>query len=121
MSLKRFCTFFVLLCGAVLTALAQQIQVKGTVLDKKLGETIIGASVVELGTDSNGTITDFDGHFTLSVNSGATLQVSYVGYKTLTVKAAPSLQIEMEEDSQMLGEVVVTGYQVQRKADLTGA
>ena len=120
-SLKQCCTFLVLLCCSALTALAQQIQVKGTVLDKKLGETIIGASIVEVGTESNGTITDFDGNFTLSVNSGATLQVSYVGYKTLTVKAEPTLRIELEEDSQVLGEVVVTGYMAEKKASLTGS
>ena len=120
-SVKLRCTFLVLLCCSALSVLAQQIQVKGTVLDKKLGETVIGASVIELGVENNGTITDIDGNFTLSVNKGATIQVSYIGYKTVEVKAAPTLRVEMEEDSQMLGEVVVTGYMAEKKASLTGS
>ena len=117
----RYCTFLMLLLLAVLPSWAQQMQVKGTVVDKATGETIIGASVIELGTESNGIITDIDGNFTLSVASDASIKVSYIGYKDVTVKAAPSLRIEMEEDNEMLEEVVVVGYSTQRKADLTGS
>ncbi len=115
----RICTFAVLLFAG-LTAMAQQMQVTGTVVDKATGETIIGASVVEAGTQ-NGVITDFDGKFALSVAPGANISITYIGYKPVTVKAAPTLEIAMEEDSEMLDEVVVTGYTTQRKADLTGS
>ena len=111
---------FVVLLFAGLSLFAQQMQVKGTVVDKATGETIIGASVVEAGTQ-NGVITDFDGKFALSVAPGATISITYIGYKPVTVKAAPTLEIAMEEDSEMLDEVVVTGYTTQRKADLTGS
>ena len=115
----RICTLAVLLLAG-LTAMAQQMQVTGTVVDKATGETIIGASVVEAGTQ-NGVITDFDGKFALSVAPGANISITYIGYKPVTVKAAPTLEIAMEEDSEMLDEVVVTGYTTQRKADLTGS
>ena len=105
----RICTLIVLLLAGI-TSFAQQIQVKGTVVEKSTGESIIGASVLEIGSDSNGAITDIDGNFTLSVASGATLSVSYIGYKTATVKAQPILRIELVEDSQMIDVVVVTGY-----------
>ena len=115
----RICTLAVLLLAG-LTAMAQQMQVTGTVVDKATGETIIGASVVEAGTQ-NGVITDFDGKFALSVAPGATISITYIGYKPVTVKAAPTLEIAMEEDSEMLDEVVVTGYDYgQRFAERRG-
>ena len=115
----RICTFVVLLFAG-LSVFAQQMQVKGTVVDKATGETVIGASVLEEGT-RNGAVTDIDGNFVLSVPTGASISITYIGYKPVSVKAAPSLRIEMEEDNEMLEEVVVTGYTTQRKADLTGA
>ena len=111
---------FVVLLFAGLSLFAQQMQVKGTVVDKATGETIIGASVVEEGTQ-NGVITDIDGNFVISVSQNATISISYVGFKTVKVQAAPALRIEMDEDNAMLDEVVVTGYTTQRKADLTGS
>lgn len=103
------------LCGS----LFGQVSVRGVVLDEQ--ETpIIGASIIEVGT-SNGTITNFDGEFMLTVAEGAMLQISYVGYKDLKVKATPSMTIHLEEDVEVLEEVVVTGYTTQRKADLSGA
>ena len=116
----RFCTLMVFLFAGI-ASFAQQIQVKGTVVEKSSGETVIGASVMEVGSDNNGTITDVDGNFTLSVASGATLSVSYIGYKAVTVKAKPTLRIELEEDSQLIDEVVVVGYSTEKKADLTGS
>ena len=115
----RLCTLIVLLFVGILS-FAQQVQVKGTVVEKSSGESIIGASVMEVGSNSNGTITDIDGNFTLSVTSGATLSVSYIGYKTVTVKAQPTLRIELTEDSQLIDEVVVTGYMSEKKASLQG-
>ena len=110
-----------LLLLSCLPTLAQNgVTVKGTVLDST-GETIIGASVVETTATTNGTITDFDGNFTLSVPVNSTLKITYIGYKPVTVKAAAIVNVLLEEDTQMVDEVVVTGYTTQRKADLTGA
>lgn len=119
-SMKR--TFF-LTCLFLMTCLmmqAQNLQVSGTVVSKSDGLPVIGATVLELGT-TNGTITDFDGKFSLSVKKGAEVVISYVGFKSQTLKANGVLNVVLEEDSEMLEEVVVTGYTTQRKADLTGA
>ena len=94
--------------------------VSGVVVDKATGEPIIGASVLEKGT-TNGTITDFDGNFTLEVAEGATLEISYVGYATQSIAAGENLNVLLAEDTEILEEVIVTGYTTQRKADLTGA
>ena len=91
-------------------AFAQKLTVKGTVLDET-GESIIGATIREKGVEKNGAATDMDGHFTLTVNQGATLIVSYVGYKTKEVKAKAELTIKLEPDAQLLeGVTVETGY-----------
>ena len=117
--------FKVLISGLVLALLCTmstlaQVQVSGTVTDNVLGEPIIGASVVEVGT-TNGTITDLDGNFSLQVKSGAQLQFSFVGYVTQVLAAAPNMNVVLSEDNELLEEVVVTGYTTQRKADLTGS
>ena len=115
-------TFFLtcLFLMACLGMQAQNLQVSGTVVSKSDGLPVIGATVLEKGT-TNGTITDFDGKFSLTVKQGAEIVVSYVGFKSQTLKANSVLNIVLEEDSEMLEEVVVTGYTTQRKADLTGA
>ncbi|MBQ0103553.1 MAG: TonB-dependent receptor [Prevotellaceae bacterium] len=105
---------------AVTTALAQTRQVKGSVLSATDGEALIGAAVQEVGT-SNGTVTDYNGAFTLTVKEGASLKISYVGYTPQTVKAAANLTIRLQEDTKALDDVVVIGYGVQKKSDLTGA
>ena len=84
------------------------------------GEPIIGASVVEKGT-TNGIVTDIDGKFILSVKTGAILKISFVGYQPQEVKATPTMKIVLKEDTELLDEVVVVGYGVQKKANLTGA
>jgi len=94
-------------------------QVSGVILDEN-GEPIIGASILEKGT-TNGTITDFDGNFMLDVAEGATLEISYVGYATQSLPAAANMRIVLKEDTEVLEEVVVVGYGVQKKSDLTGA
>lgn len=97
-------------------------QTKGSVKDDK-GEPIIGASVMIKGT-TNGTITDLDGNFTINdLPDSAELEISYIGYKTLTYLASDSKlkNIIMQEDAETLDEVVVVGYGVQKKANLTGA
>ena len=95
---------------------------KGVVLDTN-SEPIIGASVIEVGTQNNGTLTGADGSFTISVAKGASLKISYVGYKTVTVKpsAGKTVNVTLEEDSEVLNDVVVVGYGTQRKKLVTGA
>ena len=93
--------------------------VKGHVKDAQ-GEPIIGATVRVAGTQT-ATITDFDGNFTLKANAGADINVSYIGYQDATAKAAPSVEIVLQEDNAVLNEVVVIGYGVARKNDLTGS
>jgi len=115
--LKKLFLSFVLL--SVSTIMYSQTEIKGTVVDAK-GETIIGATVMEKGT-SNGTITDFDGNFTIKVKEGAILVFTYIGYQTMELPAKQDMQVTMQDDAEVLQEVVVTGYTTQRKADLTGA
>lgn len=99
---------------------AQQVSLKGNVISGSDQFPVIGASVIEKGT-TNGTITDMDGNFTLTVAPGATIQISYIGFVTQELKASDNLQVTLMEDTQKLSEVVVTGYSSQKKADLTGA
>lgn len=100
---------------------AQRFQVKGTVFSKSDGFPIIGASVLEKGTN-NGVITDMDGNFVLNLNSEKSqIVISYIGYVSKTIEAAENVNILLDEDTQNLEEVVVVGYQTQRKIDLTGA
>lgn len=100
------------------TAFAQTMTVKGVVKDK-MGP-IIGANVLVKGT-TNGTITGVDGDFTLVVPRGSILVISYIGYQSKEVAAAPILNIELEEDAQMLQDVVVIGYGSVKKTDMTGS
>ncbi|MBQ8701892.1 MAG: TonB-dependent receptor [Prevotella sp.] len=110
-----------LVCGLILSvgAFAQQITVNGNVKDAT-GEAVIGATVRVAG-QSAGTITDFDGNFTLKAQRGAQITVSYVGYKDATAVAAPTVSIIMQDDAQMLNDVVVIGYGTVRKSDATGS
>ncbi len=125
-----FCSGFMITCPFqamgendewALSTQQQKNEITGVVKDAS-GEPIIGASVVEKGT-TNGTITDFDGKFTLSVSSGAVLQISYIGYQTqeLNAVAGKSLSVILKEDSEMLDEVVVVGFGTQKKVNLTGS
>ena len=102
-----------------ISAMAAPISVVGKVVDAN-GEPLVGASVVEAGT-SNGTITDLDGAFVLSVEPNVTLHVSYVGYKDQEVRAHKDMVVMLREDTQVLDEVVAIGYGTQKKANLTGA
>ena len=109
-----------LLCLFPLGALAQSL-IKGTVKDVS-GDPIIGASVKVQGSKS-GVITDFDGNFSVQADNNATLVISYIGYTTETVKVAGknNLSITLKEDAQTLNDIVVIGYGVQKKSDLTGS
>ena len=100
---------------------AQSIRVQGVVNDNA-SESIIGANVTEKGT-TNGVITDLDGKFSLSVQKGATLVISYIGYVTqeIPVENETELKVILKEDSKALEEVVVIGYGTARKSDVTGS
>lgn len=97
----------------------QQQVVKGVVTDTK-GEPIVGATVSVIGK-TTGAITDLNGRFSLSVGAGTELRISYVGYKSVTLRAQRDMQVKLEEDAGQLSEVVVVGYGTQKKANLTGA
>ncbi len=105
-----------------LCALAQNVNVFGTVTDANTGEEVIGATVKVKGV-SGGSITDFEGKYKISVKPGATLEISYVGYQTKSVKVtkAGQLDIQIAEDVNMLDQVVVVGYGVMKRSDLTGS
>ena len=109
-----------LLCLFPLGAMAQGI-VKGTVNDEA-GEPIIGATVKVQGTQK-GSITDFNGNFSVEAASNATLEVSYVGYVTQKVKVGgqSNITVTMKEDAQMLNDIVVVGYGTMKKSDITGS
>ena len=95
--------------------------ITGTIVDAQ-GETIIGANIIERGT-SNGTITDFDGKFTLQVGDGAVLRISYIGYleQEVPTTGKNTINVTLVEDTKTLDELVVVGYGIQRKENLTGA
>ena len=114
---KRFILSFLTLLTC--TIMYAQQAITGNVVDQT-GEPVIGATVMEKGA-SNGTVTDFDGNFTLKVEAGKTLVFSYIGYQTQELPAQNGMKVTMQDDALSLNEVVVTGYTTQRKADLTGA
>lgn len=109
--------FFSLL---VVASAFADINVKGTVIDADTSEPMIGVSILVKGT-TTGTVTDFDGNFTLTVPDKATLQLSYMGYKTIEVRAVADMNIIMETDAQQLQEVVSLGYSAVKKAELSSA
>ena len=96
-------------------------KITGKVIDAK-GEPVIGATIMERGT-TNGTITDFDGNFTLNVSENSMIEVSYIGYQSQSIKANPDklMAITLKDDSELLDEVVVVGYGTQKKVNLTGS
>ncbi len=96
---------------------AQKEAVSGTVVDSQ-NEPVIGATVMEIGTQ-NGGVTDIDGHFSLSAKKGAMLRVTYVGFKTLEVKATQNMTLQLVEESNTLNEVVAIGYGSVKRKDVT--
>ena len=120
--LKRQVLFVLFAFAATLCVFAQNKTITGLVVDGN-GESIIGASVLVKGT-TNGIITDIDGKFTLNdVPEAGVIQISYIGYKTqeISAKNKANLKVVLVEDNEMLDEVVVVGYGVQKKSDVTGA
>lgn len=119
--MKKTILSAVMLLLVALLAQAQNITVQGTVISATDNEPLIGAVVIPADNEKNGVTTDFDGKFTLNVPEGTGLTISYVGYKTVTVKARPSLTVTLDEDAELLDEVVVVGYSAEKKSDLTGS
>jgi iron complex outermembrane receptor protein len=115
-TMKAMFFMLFLLCSTAMTA---QNKVSGTVLDAS-GEPLIGVSVLEAGT-TNGTVTDMDGKFSLTVKQGARLTVSYVGYTSQTVAARNGMTVNLQEDNKLLNEVVVVGYGTMRRKDVTSS
>ena len=104
----------------LLTVTQQTGKIKGTIIDSKTGEPVIGASVKVKGTKL-AAVTDLNGEFELNTHANATLEISYVGFKETEVKASNGMKISLEEDTESLEEVVVVGYGTQKKESLTGA
>ena len=116
---KEILSALMLLFTAVMMH-AQDITVHGKVISKVDDEPLIGATV-RCADDNKGTATDIEGEFTISAPTGSLLTISYVGYKTVEVKAEPEITVYLDEDTGLLDELVVVGYQTMKKADLTGA
>ena len=100
----------------------QLVSIQGTVVDSE-GIPLIGVNIVEVGNDTNGTITDIDGNFVLEINPGASIRLSYIGYMSQTVKITKTkdINITLREDTETLDEVIVVGYGSQKKVSVTGA
>ncbi|MDR0658179.1 MAG: TonB-dependent receptor [Mediterranea sp.] len=113
---------FLLFVAAGINLSAQTITVTGNVKDNT-GEPVIGASVVQKGTTGNGSITDLDGNYRLSVPSNATIIISYIGMKTqeIAVNGKSRIDVTLTDDAYALDEVVAIGYATMRRGDLTGA
>ena len=101
------------------SASAQTVKVSGTVVDET-GLGVIGAGVIQKGT-TNGVATDIDGNFTINVPAGSTLEFSALNYVTQELPAVDGMRVVLVESAEFLDELVVVGYGVQRKSDLTGA
>ena len=121
MNLKKHVLGVLLAIAVPICATAQNVTVKGQVKDDA-GEPLALVSVAEPGT-TNGTVTDLDGNYSIQVASNATLQYSFMGYTTVTeqVNGRTTINVTLSEDEELLEEIVVIGYGVQRKSDLTGA
>ncbi len=119
---SKLLLLFVLLLMVPIGVFAQNMTVKGSVVDSQ-GEPIIGASVVEKGNNSNGVITDLEGQFSLTLRKGKRVVISYVGMETQEVDAVAgkTLKVILKDDSQAIEEIVVIGYGSKARKDLTGS
>src|SRR5665647_1168257 len=118
---KQFIFILFLLLTPV-WAIAQDITVKGTVKDTQ-GQSLIGVSIIESGSSTNGTATDLDGNFVIKVAKTAKLNFSYIGFNktTVSVDGRQIINVVLEEESKYLNEVVVVGYGQMKRSDLTGS
>lgn len=123
MKLKWMCLLFLSLLLSPPLLWGQNHSIKGQIVDAKSNEPLIGVNITVEGT-SNGTISDVDGHFTLTATPDAMLKISYIGYREILLKVADLKKdaiISLEEDSKQLEEVVVVGYGVQKKVTSVGS
>ena len=112
--------FMMMLLALMVTMTSWAQGISGTVIDDQ-GEAVIGASIVEKGNPQNGTITDFDGKFTIKVKEGTPIIISYIGYVSQELKATNGMKVTLREDAQTLQDVVVIGYGVQKKSVVTAS
>ncbi|MCB0494703.1 MAG: TonB-dependent receptor [Cyclobacteriaceae bacterium] len=121
-SLWRLSIITVLFISFAMSARAQGQRVSGTVVDSETGESLIGVTIVEVGT-SNGTVTDIDGKYTIMVSSNASLSVSFVGFltQTISVGAKTEINFSLVPDVKALDEIVVIGYGTAKRSELTGS
>ena len=121
--MKKLLSVLFLLSFTLAAVYAQNIQIKGTVVSGTDNEPLPGVNVVVKGNTSTGTITDFNGTFTLSAPADAILSISYLGFKSqeIAVKGHKDIKIVLQEDSETLDEVVVVGYGVQKKSVVTAS
>lgn len=118
---KRSLLLVALFVIGCLQLLAQTRTIKGEVTDAQNGEALIGATVMVEG-EKGGTVTDFDGNFSLQVSSSAKkIKVSYIGYIDKVLSISDNMKVKLESDSKALADVVVIGYGTARKSDLTGS
>src|ERR1035437_8751418 len=119
---KKITLFLVVALSFRTSLFAQNINIEGVIVDKKTNEPLIGATVMQKGTQK-GTITNIDGVFSISAPLGSTLAISYVGYSSqaLAIQNANKLRIQLISNTESLEEVVVVGYGTARKRDLTGS
>lgn len=124
MQIIRFFIFTCILLNsiAVLGQSGNELSIKGIIIDGESNEALIGVNILE-SNSNNGTITDYDGSFELQVQANASLEVSYIGYKSILILADPlaPMEIALLKNSSLLDEVIVVGYGTQKKSDLTGA
>ena len=118
---KKLCFLLLMLMATSLHVWSADnlMTVSGTVTDEG-GEPLIGCSV-QLKGGQVGTVADLDGHFKMQVPKGATLVFSFIGYKTVEIKASPTMKVVMKEDAHMLNEVVAVGYGTMKRSDITGS
>lgn len=119
MQKRSFLVVTMFLIGMFLTGMyAQTITVTGSVIDKEMGDPLIGVNVLVKGT-TNGTVTDMDGHYSLTVNPNDVLVFSYISMKTVeeTVNGRKTINVTMVSDAESLGEVVVTAMGIQRQSE----
>lgn len=122
MTLKKIALTLLLGVATCVSAFAQSMKVTGKVVDST-GAPIIGANVVQNGAKGNGTITDVNGEFSLTVPSKSNLQVSFIGYatQTVTVNGKSKITVTLLDDEELLSEVVVVGYGVEKKVNVVGS
>ena len=120
MKKSRFLTMLLALMVSMASFAQDFSGILGTVIDEN-GDPVIGATVVEKAQPQNATITNIDGQFAIKVAEGTSLVISYVGYQTIEVKAKNQMSVTLKEDAQVLNDVVVIGYGVQKKSVVTAA